>query len=405
MAVRIFTITFLCLMLAFLSGFLYGPDSLAQEIPDTLKGPAQAVSDSITGRRLFVMDSLRVREQFVQDSINQRLRMIDSLNFLRKALPRVLEAYLKTYREEIIWRDYPIPLVGDSTLGDYACLILPFSITQPFTPWMVKVSLQENVLRVTADKQAQVITAVQTPFMKCSFTRNAPGILVLRERSTVQKNGWGQFYTSPVDSVFYDRFERVVKIKRYTQVFAVVNGNQRGTPLFINLTQVKQFTYGPDRQLTQYQVVKFCDRWKAGEGNKVCSIITYAFSSEQGKLMLTRRNDPANSYSDGIFGYIFDDKGNLTGISFQNLAGTEQWERTIELNQEGNVHCYFDKIKGVLQQSLCMIYHPDASGDRPAVETITTTFEKDGISYYQHNNTTGRSRTRDRMTLEWSPWQ
>jgi hypothetical protein len=86
-----------------------------------------------------------------------------------------------------------------------------------------------------------------------------------------------------------------------------------------------------------------------------------------------------------------------------NLAKTENWQRTIELNKDGNVSCYIDKSGDLILQSLCMIYH-DPQAKIP-LETITTTFEKDGISYYQKNNTTGKSRTRDRMTLEWNPWK
>jgi len=69
------------------------------------------------------------------------------------------------------------------------------------------------------------------------------------------------------------------------------------------------------------------------------------------------------------------------------------------------VHCYFDKVNGVLKQSLCMIYHTDDPNAKYPVENITTVFEDDGVSYYQKNNTTGQIRTRDRMTLEWSSWK
>jgi hypothetical protein len=330
---------------------------------------------------------------------------MDSLRFLQKELQGLLEAYHRTFRDDIILRDYPIEILGDSVLGDYSYLILPFGISQPFIPWKVKLSLAENDMKADIDNRSHRVTSVEAPLMKCSFTRNPNGILVMHERNTVQKNGWGQFYITPVDSVFYNRVNKIIRIKRYIHVFTVINGNQRGVPLFLHLAQVRQYTYGPDQQMTQYQVVKFCERWKAYDVSKVCSIITCAISSENDTVWLTRRNDPVNNFSDGTFTYVFDDHDNLKSISFHNLAKTEDWQRTIELNREGNVHCYFDRVKGVLLQSLCMIYHPEAPGTQYKVEIIMTTFETNGISYYQKNNTTGAIRTRDRMTLEWGPWK
>jgi lactam utilization protein B len=101
----------------------------------------------------------------------------------------------------------------------------------------------------------------------------------------------------------------------------------------------------------------------------------------------------------------YDESENLKDISFVNSAKTENWQRSIELNKSGNVSCYIDKSNDLILQSLCMIYHDNDPQAKNMVETITTTFEKDGISYYQKNNTTGKIRTRNRMTLEWSPWK
>jgi hypothetical protein len=101
---------------------------------------------------------------------------------------------------------------------------------------------------------------------------------------------------------------------------------------------------------------------------------------------------------------MFDKPGNLKSISFQNVAKTENWTREIELNKDGFVNCYMDKANNVIVQSLCWIYHQEANAKYP-VEEIVTTFEKDGISYIQRNGTTGKVRTRDRMTLEWTPWK
>jgi hypothetical protein len=242
--------------------------------------------------------------------------------------------------------------------------------------------------------------------MKCSFGYgNNPEVLVINEPDAIQNNWAGHFYKMPVDSVFFDSYNRVVKIKRTIRFYSVVNANQRGVLLFTNVSQVKQFEYASDNRIIRYQVVKFCDRWKVYDANKVCSIITYVFSEQQNTFLMTRTNDPANSYSDGTFEFAFDGSDNLQRVSFHNLAKTENWEKIIELNKEGNVHCYLDKINNIIRKSLCMIYNAQEPNAKFPVETVTTIFENNGISYFQKNNSTGLSRTRDRMTLEWGPWR
>ena len=81
--------------------------------------------------------------------------------------------------------------------------------------------------------------------MNCSFAYGKHGdVLVVSELSIIQNDRSGHFYKTPVDSVFFDRNKRVVKIKRYVQFYGVVSNSQRGAPLFLNLLQVKQFEYG-----------------------------------------------------------------------------------------------------------------------------------------------------------------
>jgi hypothetical protein len=364
------------------------------------------VVDSILIREQFVRDSVLVREQFVKDSILHRQRILDSLTFLQKELPGLLNAWFRTVKEEFILRAGKITIIGDSVLSDYEYLMLPFSITQPYTPWRARLSLTDNAFKLNIDKKIQKITSIQAPFMRCSFTYgNHDNILVINERSIVQSHYSDKFYKTPFDSIFFDRYKRVVKIKRYNQFYGVINNNQQGAPLFLYLSQVMQYEYGPDNQLTQYQVTKFCERWKVYEPGKVCSIITYAFSKKDNTYLLTRRNDPANGYSDGTFTFEFDGSDNLKSVSFHNLSNTENWQRSVELNKDGNVSCYIDKTNEIIRQSLCMIYHDKDPGAKYPVETVTTTFEKNGISYYQKNNTTGLIRVRDKMTLEWSPWR
>jgi len=383
------------------------PDKPALQPGDTLPEiRLKFIQDSLFAREQFIRDSLLAREQFVRDSIQRRQRMLDSLRFLQRELPVLLDAYLKTVKEDIIMHDKGISIIGDTVLSDYRYVFLLFNLTQPFTPWKVSYGLTGDRIKILTDKDRQKITAVQAPFMNCSFTYgNSNDLLVIKELSIIQKDRSGHFYKSPVDSVFFDRNKRVVKIKRYVQFYGVAGNNQRGSPLFLNLSQVKQYEYGPDNQIRQYQVVNFCERYKAWEASKVCNIIQYKFSRQGNTYLLTKQNDPANSYSDGTFTFEFDGLNNLKSLSFHNLSNTENWQRIIELNEEGNVNCYIDKKKDIVRQSLCMIYHHKDPGAKYPVETITTIFEEDGISYYQNNNTTGQSRVRDKMTLEWSPWK
>jgi hypothetical protein len=389
-----------------LIGIAFTVSALAQEDSLSIHKIIPDHVDSFESRQQDIQDSLLVRENFRKDSIARRQQVLDSLDIVRKELQVLLEACQKIIREEIFLHDYEIQLSGDTALGDYTSLVLPFSVSEPFTPWKVRLRLAGDGVNFSMDRQHLQITSLQIPLMNCVISRDNSGrILVLHERGKVQKNGWGQFYITPIDSVFYGPFNNIVKIKRYALVYSALNGNQRGTLLFLNLVQVKQYEYGQDRRLRKCQIVKFCDRWRAYERNRVCSIVTFEISGHDSVIQLTRRNDPANNYSDGTFTYEFDDHDNLKGISFQNLAKTEDWQRTVELNKDGNVHCYFDKVRGVVQQSICMIYHLNDPLAKYQVETITTLFEKDGISYYQKNNTTGKFRTRDNMTLEWSPWK
>jgi hypothetical protein len=239
--------------------------------------------------------------------------------------------------------------------------------------------------------------------MKASFIRSNSKLLVIQRPAIIQNNSRGKFYKNPIDTVFFDNKGQITRIKSYVLFYALVNGNQRGNLVFTNRIEVRQYEYNIVNELTKCQVVRFCERWKAWEPNKVCSIINYTLSRQGEIYSLNRRNDPANGYSDGTYLLIYDDMQNLKSVSFMNLAKTENWQRTIELNKDGNVSCYIDKSGDLILQSLCMIYHDP--GAKVPLETITTTFEKDGISYYQKNNTTGKSRTRDRMTLEWSPWK
>jgi hypothetical protein len=389
---------------------IYNP--LRLSVQDTIRKYAptaqqeQRIRDSIEVRLQFVRDSLFVREQFVRDSIQRRQHIRDSVVFLQGELQGLLEAWCRTVKENIVLRCRKISIIGDSALGDFTCIILPFGVTDPYTPWMNRIGLNGKGVKIAVDEKSRKITSVQAQSMKASFIHDGKAsLMIIQEPAVVQKNYNGNFYKTPIDSVFLDRFKRVVQIRKYVQFYSLINNNQKGDFLFLNRTLIKQYEYGIDNEIKQYKETRFCDRWKAYETNKVCSRLTYTFSNQGNTYQLIRRNEPANTYSDGTYTFLFDDNENLAGISFNNVANTENWNRLIELNKDGNVSCYVDKKDNIIRQSLCMIYHDKDPQAKYPVETIATTFEKDGISYYQKNNTTGKIRTRDRMTLEWSPWK
>ncbi|MBN2812619.1 MAG: hypothetical protein JXQ80_01010 [Bacteroidales bacterium] len=387
---------------------LYRPAQAEEQ--DTLRIPAptdenlQRMLDSLALRQQFIRDSLLAREKFVRDSIARRQRMRDSVVFLQHGVQPVLEAWARTVKDDIIYRTFPIPIDGDSALGDFVYLTMPFGVSDPYVPWKMAISLNGPRVRFEADKKTGKVMALQTPQVRSSFVYPPSGnVLVINEPPVIQNNYNGHFYKMPVDSVFYDRLGRIARIKKFVQFYKVVNNNQRGEPLFINAVLVKQFEYGPGKELLKYQEVRYCERWRAYDANKVCSILNYTFDRQGNTWQLERRNDPANQYSDGNYTFVYDDNDNLTRVSFTNMAKTEGWNRVIEMNQQGNVHCYIDKVNDVVRQSTCFIYNDPQS--RFPVETIITTFEKDGISYIQRNNTTGKMRTRDRLTLEWGLWK
>lgn len=383
-----------------------------QQAADTIRKPGEdievAIPDSawLEKRAQFIRDSVLAREQFVRDSIQRKQRMRDSVTFLRNELQVLLEAYFRAVKDDIILKALKIDLVGDTALGDFVYTTLPFGVRDPYVPWRMRNLLTGQQVQFTLNNKTGKISAVRTPQIRASFEYGGAGnVIVIQQPPVVQNNYYGSFYKLPVDSVFLDRYKKVAKIKRYVQFYSLVNKNQRGDPLFLNRTQVRQYEYEPGGEIVKYQEVRFCERYRAYEANKVCSILNFAFSKEGSTYRLTRRNDPVNNYSDGTYTFDFDNQEYLTSISFKNTANTESWARTIEMNPEGNVSCYFDKTNNLITQSICFVYHDKDPGAKYPVETITTTFEKDGISYLQRNNTTGQSRTRDRMTLEWGPWR
>ncbi len=374
---------------------LYRPvhalDTIKTVLPDSA---AQCIAEDSLARALFV-----------RDSIERRQRMLDSVIFLKSQLQGMMEAYFSAIKEEIITGFHSIPIVGDSALGNFSYTLLPFGVRDPYTPWRGNVVLSGKSVRYTLDQKQKRITGVKAPQVSGTFSWIKNGkALVIEEAAVIQKNLYGSFYKKPVDTIFFDSENRIIAVRKYMVFYVLGNGNTCGALLFTNRTQVKYYEYETGGKLTQYKIIRYCDRWKAYEANKQCSAITYSILHNDGTCEVSRKNEPSNAYSDGTFSFVFDKPGNLKSISFQNVAKTENWTRDIELNRDGFVNCYMDKANNVIVQSLCWIYHKEANAKYP-FEEILTTFEKDGISYIQKNNTTGKVRTRDRLTLEWSPWK
>ncbi len=381
-------------------------DVITQQTRDSIEARLKFVRDSIETRLKFIQDSIQAREKFVRDSILRRQRILDSLNFLVEELPRLVDASLKTYIEDIIIYSDKIKITGDSILSDYSCRMLPFKLNQPFKPWKLTINLSDNPVKINVDTVRHKIISVKSPYFNCSFDyRKQDNIVIIREQSTVLNNRSGKFYSEPFDSVFYDRRGRVVKIKRYIQ-FCQVSGNyQRGAPLFIHLSRVKQFEYNADNLLSRHQVVNFCDRWSVNDETKVCNIITYTLNNQGKSYMLTRHNEPVNEFASGTFTFEFDNLNNLKSVSFKNIKNTEDWKCYIDLNKEDDVVRYAYENKGIVSNAFIINYYQDVPGAGHKFETISCTYEDDGVSYYQRNNTTGKSRVRSRLTGEWGPWQ
>ncbi len=377
-----------------------------QFVHDSIEARLEFIRDSIQARLKFIQDSIIAREKFVRDSIQRRKRILDSVTFLQAELPRLIDASIKTVKEDVIIYTSKVIIIGDSILSNYRFNIVPFDISKPFTPWKSTINLSTNPIKFTVDTIKRKITSIQAPFFNCTYmyghNRN---ILRINEQGIIVQNSMGKLYKAPIDSVFFDRFGRITKIKRYNQFYKLVNNYQKGAPLYLHLSQVKQFEYNSANEMTKYHVVNFCELRSGQTENKVCNIVTYTINAQGRTYAITRHNDPVNEFSDGVFTVEFDYKYDPKSLSFVNKKNTENWKCFVELNEAGNVSSYVYQTNGVVERTLLVNYYLDDPHAKHKVETITCTFEDDNISYFQKNNTTGKSRTRDRLTLEWGPWR
>jgi hypothetical protein len=390
---------------------LYHPQSSV--VQDTMSAidsaqiPSQAYLDSLADVKYqHMLDSIAAREQFVRDSIAHHQHVLDSLNLIIGQLPRLLEASLKTFSDNIILSATPVRIIGDSTLSNYISRILPLTIDQPYTPWLNTINLSDNPVKLTMDSKNSIIMAIQAGTLSTTFQYTSkPGIIVIAGGGMVASTASGKVFKSPIDSVFFDTKGRVSKVKRYIIFSQVVNNYKQGALLFKHLSQVKQYNYATDNQLSGIQFVNFCDRKTVNDPVKVCFMINYALTKQGNNYTMTRRTDPVNEYADGTFTYEFDNQQILKSIAFVSFKGTENWKAFIELNEAGYVNNYIYENKGKVNKSLLINYYLNDPKAKNKIETISCTFEDDGVSYYQINNTTGKSRVRDRLTMEWSPWR
>ncbi len=387
-------------------------DTLAQAAPnpeldsvnqDSINARLIFIEDSIRIRQQFIQDSIIAREIFVRDSIQRRQRMRDSVLFLQAELPPLLDASLKTFSDDIILTTGEINTIGDSMLSDYISILLPFTIDKPYTPWKSIINLSDKPIKFTLDTIQRKITSLQTPSFTCDliYGKNTY-VLRIESKSSITSTKTGRLYKVPIDSVFFDSHGRIAKVKRYFKYHQVTSTYQIGTLLFLHLDQVKQFEYSGD-ELVKYEQVSFCKRERISDPKKVCKRVICAINRQGNKYLLSRKTDPENNYADGNFTYEFEPGDLLKSISFKNLKNTEEWTTYIEVNEKGYVSRYIYKNKGAVHKTLLVNYN--APGSKNSVETITCIFEDDGVSYYQVNNTTGKSRSRDKLTMEWSPWR
>lgn len=374
-------------------------DSTEQNTDSVMNEIGQGIDSTYFFQQQAIDSALRAA--FVKDSLLKRQAEIDSLQNLQRELPLLVKASLYTFTDNLIVADGQANIQGDTSLTDYCATVLPFRFSDPFQPWKLVVPLSEGV-QISSGNQPFKIKSLKTPDFQHFYSYNPNDkVVVIRQQAVLARHNDANYFKSPVDSVFLNERHQLVKVKRYFEVYAASSSFQREAFLFNQLWQVKQYIYSGN-ELASYELVKLCERWSAKEEEKVCLITSYTVKKTGYAYELVRSNNPPNEYTEGTYTYDFDDAGNLRAGSFRSNSGAENWKTFVELNEEGNVSRYVYQDKGEVSQTLLINYTPGAP---EKVEIISCTFEDDGVSYYQHNTTTGKGRTRDRLTMEWGPWE
>ncbi len=345
------------------------------------------------------------REKFVRDSLYHRQLIVDSLIFLKKELPNLIEAAIRSTNEEIIIYTDKVNMIGDSTLNNFTYRVLSQKLDEPYAPWRTAIKLSGSSFRLKIDTVNNKVLSVQTPEINYSFIYNSDKRIIRMEGpSTILKKNTGNYYKIPIDSAFFDREGRVKQLKKYVHYFKATEKYQKGASLYIDITQIKEFEYFPDGVLSGYKLINYCDRWGGIKINEVCNKVSYSVTRQGRTYSVLRKNEPENTYTDGTFIFELDNNFDLKSMEFISRDKNLSRKCIIELNEDRNVSRYLYEKEGKIKKTILVNYNnsPDA---KYKVETIDCIFEDDGISYFQKNNTTGKSRTRDKLTMKWSPWK
>lgn len=377
-----------------------------QDTTQIIQNNTDILSDSaFIKRQEFIRDSLIAREEFVKDSLYHRKLILDSVVFLKRELPRLVEAAIKSENEEIIVYTDPVSIIGDSTLSDFTYRLLSQKIEDPYSPWRVTMALSGNSFKIKTDTVKKEIISLRSPEINYVFNYdNRKRVVVMNGKSTILKKRTGNYYKFPIDSVFFDSQGRVKTLKKYVHYYEATDKYQKGASLAVDIEQIKEYEYFPDGVLSNYKVVSYCDRWSGTNINEVCHTVTYSVTRDGKKFTVLKKNKPENAFSDGTYIFEFDNNFDMKYMEFTSANKGLNRKCIVELNEDRNVSRYLYEKDGTINRTLLMNYNnkPDA---KHKVEIVECFFEDDGISYFQKNHTTGKGRARNKLTMVWGPWK
>ncbi|MFN8258438.1 MAG: hypothetical protein U0W24_22305 [Bacteroidales bacterium] len=394
------------LILFILLGLLTSTQLFAQVEQDTAKNnqnPVLVIQDT----SVVAVDSALIlaREKFVRDSIYHRKLMLDSLTFLKQELPGILEAAIKSNSEELIISIEQVKIIGDSVLSNYSYTTLFQKMDEPYSPWRPVINLSGNTFKIKVDTLSKKILSLNIPEINYTLKYDASKKTIRMEgQSTILKKDTRNYYKLPIDSVFFDTKGRVKKIKKYISYFEANSNYKKGALLFSDVTQIKEYEYFADGLMSNCRIINYCDRWGGINIGKVCYTDNYAITRQGNKFTVKKTRDPNDVYIDGTLVFEFDANFDLKSMEFTGADKNLNKKCILLLNKDRYVTSYLYEKDGVISKSLLINYF-NSKDAKYKYETISCSFEKDGISYYQKNLTTGKSRTRDKLTLEWGPWK
>ncbi len=345
------------------------------------------------------------RQKFIADSLHKRKLIKDSVVFLQKELPKLLEAAARAESEAIVISYENVNIIGDSALDNFSYRILTRNISGPYTPWLKKVVLSAKNIKIEIDTTSKSITkfSKSKKHYKFSYSDDKKVVAINKRGSIISKKG-KNYYKLPIDSVFFDENNKITMIKTYIHYFNATKNYRKSDFLYFDIDKIKKFKYFTDGVLSYYEIIKYCSRWDGGAENKQCHIVTNNIIREGNKFTVKEHNKPENKFSDGTFIYEFDDSLNLKSMEFKGADKHISKMCFVELNKEGNVSRYLFKKDGFINRTLMINYNDNPNADYK-YEIITCYYEKDRVCYFQKNNRTGQSRRRDRLTLKWSKWK